>query len=114
MKDPIIPLQDILREIDFLQSLRRRSTFESFKDNSADVRAASYALLIISEAVRRVPEEWLDAHPDIPWHAIRMIGNKLRHEYHRVSEVILWDVICSHLHPLEAATQKIIAARSQH
>ena len=31
MKDDLIPLRDILKEIEFLHSVRDRTTFESFK-----------------------------------------------------------------------------------
>jgi uncharacterized protein with HEPN domain len=58
MKDSLIPLHEILGEIEFLNSLRDRMTFESFRSSSTDVRAASYSI-IISEAVRRIPDEWL-------------------------------------------------------
>jgi len=105
MKDALIPLHDVLREIDFLQSIRNRETFESFKSSGSDVRAASYAVLVISEAVRRIPDDWLAEHPDIPWHAVRTIGNKLRHEYQRVSEVILWGIIAEHTDTLKAAIE---------
>lgn len=59
MKDDLIPLHDILAEIVFLQSIRDRSNFESFKSSPADVRAASYSVMVISEAARRIPEVWL-------------------------------------------------------
>ena len=52
MKDGLIPLHDILREIKFLNSLRDRTTFESFRSSSTEVRAASYSIMVISEAVR--------------------------------------------------------------
>ena len=112
MKDVLIPLHDILTEIAFLHSIRERATFDSFKASSADVRAASYSIMVISEAVRRIPDEWLGAHPDVPWHAIRSIGNKLRHEYQRVSEVILWGIITSHADVLKGAVDRILAERS--
>jgi uncharacterized protein with HEPN domain len=112
MKDELIPLHDILTEIAFLHSLCARSTFDSFKASAADVRAASYSIMVISEAVRRIPGDWLSAHPDVPWHAIRAIGNKLRHEYQRVSDVILWGIISSHGEILEAAVDRMLAERS--
>ena len=58
MKDDLIPLHDIRREIEFLNSLRDRTTFESFRSSSTDIRAASYSIMVISEAVRRIPDEW--------------------------------------------------------
>ena len=57
MKSGIIALRDILREIEFLHSIRDRQTYENFKVSATDVRAASYSIMIISEAVRRVPAE---------------------------------------------------------
>ena len=75
MKGDLIPLHDILAEIAFLHSVRRRSTFDEFKANSADVRAAAYSIIVISEAVRRIPGDWLADHPEVPWPAIRAIGN---------------------------------------
>jgi uncharacterized protein with HEPN domain len=93
MKDSRNPLHDILREIEFLNSLRDRTTFEGFKCNSTDIRAASYSILVISEAARRIPDEWIAEFPNTPWHATRAIGNKLRHEYQRISETILWRIV---------------------
>lgn len=111
-KDALIPLQDILKEIEFLHSIRERQDFERFKASSADVRAASYSIMVISEAVRRIPEDWLSQHPATPWHAIRTIGNKLRHEYQRVSEPILWGIIATHSNALKATIETMLAERA--
>lgn len=113
MKDALIPLHDILKEIEFLHSIRDRTTFDAFKVNSADVRAASYSIMVISEAVRRIPDDWLAAHPETPWHAIRTIGNKLRHEYQRVSDVILWGILTTHADTLKATIEKLLAEHSK-
>jgi uncharacterized protein with HEPN domain len=51
MKSTLIALEDILREIEFLEDIRMRTTLDLFKDSSTDVRAASYSILVISEAV---------------------------------------------------------------
>lgn len=112
MKSDLIPLHDILREIEFLQSIRDRSTFESFKANGTDVRAASFSILVISEAARRIPEDWLAAYPDTPWHAVRAIGNKLRHEYQRISETIVWGIISTHAETLKATIEDMLAKHS--
>jgi uncharacterized protein with HEPN domain len=89
MKNDLVPLHDILKEIEFLHAIRDRTDLVGFKASPTDVRAASYSIMVISEAVRRIPEAWLDAQPEIPWQAIRGIGNKLRHEYQLISDVIL-------------------------
>ena len=113
MKDDLIPLRDILKEIEFLHTVRDRTTFDDFKNSSADVRAASYSIMVISEAVRRIPEEWLAEYPNTPWHAIRTIGNKLRHEYQRISETILWGIIATHGAELKATVEDMLAKHTQ-
>lgn len=109
MNDALIPLHDILKEIEFLCSVRDRSTFESFSASPSDIRAASYSVLVISEAVRRIPEAWLADYPEIPWHAIRTIGNKLRHEYQRISDTILWGIVAAHSDELRKAIEDMLA-----
>lgn len=108
MKDEAIPLRDILKECEFLQEVRARSTLESFQLASADVRAVAYSVIVISEAVRRLPDQWLNEYPDTPWAAIRAIGNKLRHEYHRVSDIILWGIVATHAPTLRATVQQML------
>ncbi len=112
MKNNVIPLRDILKEIEFLHSIRDRTTFDSFKASATDIRAASYSIMVISEAVRRIPEDWLAEYPGTPWHAVRTIGNKLRHEYQWVSEVILWGIITSHAAALEETAADMLARHS--
>jgi len=38
------------------------------------------------------------------------IGNVLRHEYHRISDGVVWNVVRDHLAPLKAAALAIEAA----
>jgi len=65
---------------------------------------------IISEAARRIPPELQARQPNIPWAQIMGIGNVLRHEYHRVSDTVVWNVVQDHLQPLKAAVEAIDAA----
>jgi uncharacterized protein with HEPN domain len=62
---------------------------------------------IISEAARRIPPELQATEPQIPWAQIMGIGNVLRHEYHRISDRVVWNVIEQHLPPLKAAIAAI-------
>lgn len=48
------------------------------------------ALEIISEASRRLPDEYNRTHPEIDWPAIGAACNVYRHEYEAVDETILW------------------------
>lgn len=61
------------------------------------------AIEIISEASKHIPEHLLETAPGIPWRSIRGMGNILRHEYHRIADDVIWDVITHDLPPLKAA-----------
>lgn len=70
---------------------------------------AERALEIISEASRRLPEDWKAARPGIPWRRIADIGNHLRHAYQRVDAEILAGIIETGLADLEAAVDAVLA-----
>jgi Protein of unknown function DUF86 len=63
----------------------------------------------ISEAVRRIPDAWLADFPSEPWGQIKGIGNRIRHEYFRVDDAILWDIITKHTHALKTVMEAMLA-----
>ena len=76
-------------------------SFETFANNRLARLATERAIEIISEAVRHLPEELYERHPDIAWAKIKAIGNVLRHEYHRIAPKIIWDAAQYELDSLE-------------
>jgi uncharacterized protein with HEPN domain len=73
--------------------------------------AVQRAIEIISEASKHIPAEITATAPDIPWKSIRGMGNILRHEYHRIADEVIWDVIRHDLPPLKVA---ILAFKDRH
>lgn len=43
--------------------------------------------------MRQVPDDWLADFPTKPWGQIKGIGNRIRHEYFRIDDAILWEII---------------------
>ena len=68
--------------------------------------ATERAIEILSEAARHMPDEITARHPDIPWRKVRAIGNVLRHEYHRISSRIVWDVVTCELDALDVVLRE--------
>ena len=68
------------------------------------------AIEIISEAVRRIPDELKARRREIDWRSIAGIGNVLWHEYHTISDRVIWDVVEKDLHSLKMAVEAITAA----
>ena len=52
---------------------------------------------------------WIAEFPNTPWRAIRAIGNKLRHEYQRISETILWGIVTTQAAELKTAIDGMLA-----
>jgi uncharacterized protein with HEPN domain len=89
-KNPAQRLRDILDNLDLLEGFTSGLAYAGFESDRKTVYAAVRALEIISEAVRRLPVELKERHPDIDWLAIAAAGNVYRHEYEGVDEALIW------------------------
>ena len=104
-----LAIHDILETIERVQSKVASKTFAEFEADWEFRFVVQRAIEIISEATRRIPVELKAVRPEIRWSGIAGIGNVLRHEYHTVSNKIVWDVAESELDPLKAAVEAIAA-----
>jgi uncharacterized protein with HEPN domain len=71
-----------------------------------------YALLIISEAARKLRNQADRLAPDQPWPDITSIGNVLRHQYDDVEPETIWWIVQRDLVTLKLAVQQALAALS--
>ena len=108
-KTPRIRLLHIRDEIDHLKTHLGPLTFEQFQKNYLALRATERAILIISEAVKTLPKELTQDFPEIPWQAIRAIGNIIRHEYETVDAHVLWDIVTIRLPALNDVVETLIS-----
>ncbi len=68
----------------------------------------STALLIVSEAARKLGSHAEQLAPDQPWADIRSIGNVLRHQYDEIDPEVIWSIVQRDLASLKAAAQRAI------
>ena len=101
-------LEDILENIAIVAGAVAGRDLANFSADPVLRLAIERAIKIISEAVRHIPEEVRDKHPDVPWRNIMAIGNKLRHEYHRVDPDIIWDITQTHLGERRSVIEAIL------
>jgi uncharacterized protein with HEPN domain len=102
-------LRAILEAIDGIQTSVRGKTIDDFARDWLLRHGVQRGIEIISEAARRIPPDLQETQPQIPWAQIVGIGNVLRHEYHRISDVVVWNVVQDHLAPLKSAVAAIDA-----
>lgn len=100
-------LHAILEAIDGMEAATRNKSFEEYSSDWLLRHGVQRGIEIISEAARRIPPELQKTQPHIPWVQIAGIGNVLRHEYHRVSDTVIWNVVQQYLPVLRAAVAKI-------
>lgn len=65
--------------------------YEVFRANPTYRNAIALCLMQIGELVRKLSDEFVQAHTDIPWRAIRGMRNVVAHEYGHIDVDILWD-----------------------
>jgi uncharacterized protein with HEPN domain len=99
-QDPTIAIRDCLAEIAVLHEIEARKTLHAFRNDPIVRRAAAYAIQTISEAVRRIPDDWLADFPTEPWGQIKSYRHRIHHEYFRVDDAILWEIITASLREL--------------
>jgi uncharacterized protein with HEPN domain len=85
-------LQDILSEIDAVESIVADLEFGDYRGSVVARRAVERCVEIVSEASRHIPAELTDDYPEIPWSEIRAVGNLLRHKYEVVNDLVIWRV----------------------
>ena len=103
-------IHDIRETIERVQLKIAGKTFAEFEADWEFRFVVQRAIEIISEAARRIPDELKAIRPEIRWSSIAGIGNVLRHEYHTVSNKVVWDVVQAELAPLKAAIEAIAAS----
>ena len=107
-KDPTIAIRDCLAEIAILHEIAARMTLDAFRSDPIARRAAAYAIQTISEAVRHIPDDWLADFPTEPWGQIRGIGNRIRHEYFRIDDAILWEIVTTDTPALKKVMESML------
>ncbi|HPG05038.1 MAG: DUF86 domain-containing protein [Amphiplicatus sp.] len=107
-KLPEVPLRHILEHVDGILNATADMAPEQILGDYLTVRAVERALQIISEAAKELPEEMRSREPDVPWRAIIGIGNLLRHEYYRIRDADLLDILRVHLPLLKPAIERLL------
>src|SRR5467141_508072 len=109
--------KQIQRFADILENIARIERFTTGLDadglaqNEQAFYAVLHALLIISEAARRLGNEAETLAPDQPWQSIRSLGNVLRHAYDGVDPSIIWKIVQDDLAGLRRAVEGVLVGR---
>ena len=106
--DTTIVLQRILDNISNIESLLQTTTEESFLNNLKDYNAICLEFIQIGEKVNTLPEEFYDEYPDVPWHELYGLRNRIVHGYDKVKKSIIWTTIINDLPSIKSDILKIL------
>jgi len=84
-------LDHILHSIELMEYYTRDKTKEDFLNSDFIQDAVIRRLKIIGEAVRRLPSDFKDKYPEIPWENIANVGNSLENEEYDLD--LIWATI---------------------
>jgi uncharacterized protein with HEPN domain len=105
----IAALRDIAQNIDLAMRFTAGFDYEAFYADPRTIYAVTRCLEIISEASRRLPDDFKARHPEIAWTDMAGAGNIYRHGYENVAEQQLWDAVQVDLPPLRAVVDSELA-----
>lgn len=74
-------LADILRHIELAETFTQSYAYETFLGDEKTFFAVVRCFEIISEASRRLPDDFKSAHAEIEWPEMAAAGNVYRHGY---------------------------------
>ena len=101
--------EDILYSIARIERFTAGMDFQAFSSNEQVTFAVLHALLILSEAARRLGIDAETKAPEQPWQAIRSLGNVLRHEYEGVDLSAIWRIVADDLPALKLSVERAVA-----
>ena len=102
--------EDILDNIERIERFTAGLDADGLAQNEQAFYAVLHALLIISEAARRLGSEAERLAPDQPWQSIRALGNVLRHAYDGVDPTVIWKIVDDDLDGLKRAMEQALAS----
>jgi len=70
--------------------------------------ALLHNLQVIGEAVKRLPEDFRNRHPDLPWREIAGMRDVVAHAYFALDLDILWDAVQNDVPTLLVRVQQMI------
>jgi uncharacterized protein with HEPN domain len=71
-------------------------------------RTQTILAIVIGEAIKKIPHEIIDRHPNVPWKELAGMQDKMVHGYFQISPTIVWETSRHDLSPLAAVVKVLL------
>ena len=106
-------LQDMIDACDECPTFVEDMTFEEFDRDRKTKLAVEREIEIIGEAVNNLPEHIQQSAPEVPWHRIIGMRNRLAHAFFSVNHEIVWTAVQGELSPLRQSVERLLNEASR-
>ena len=106
--DYINVLRRILDNISNIELLLLTTTEESFLNSLKDYNAICLEFIQIGEKVNLLPQDFYNQYPDVPWHELYGLRNRIVHGYDKVKKSIVWATIVHDLPVIKSEIESIL------
>ena len=94
-------LDDIINSVKYIKEFTDNISFESFRNDIKTQYAVIRCFEVMGEASKRIPDDYKEKYPLIPWRVMAGMRDRLIHGYDVVDVTILWRTIRTDLPSLE-------------
>ena len=103
-RDPALYLDDIRESCERIRQYTSGLSFAEFARDTKTIDAVARNLEVIGEAVKNLPTDFRERHPEINWRKIAGLRDMLIHAYFGLDLEIVWDII---VHKIPELRQKL-------
>jgi uncharacterized protein with HEPN domain len=64
--------------------------------------------VVIGEAIKKIPQEIISHHPEVPWKEFAGMRDKMVHGYFQISPTIVWETSRHDLAPLATVIKVLL------
>jgi len=86
-------LLDILNEARVILKLVKGMTYGEFLQDIRTLKAVERSFEILGMASKGMSQEFVHAHPELPWRWMVDTRNVIAHQYKKVNYALLWETI---------------------
>jgi len=106
-RDDTVYVQDIIESIEIITEYINGKSEMEFEQSTMLQDAVYRRFEIIGEASTKISDKFKSVHPQIEWRLMKLMRNKLIHEYFGISSTSVFATIMDDLPPLLAKLKAI-------